>query len=342
MGQQNQQMRRARLVASVAATIISLACGTNYVYSAWAPQFAERLKLSATQSNLIGQFGNLGMYSLGVPVGMFVDRRGPRPFVLIGAFLLVAGYFPLHMAYDKAYGSVVALCFFSFLTGLGSCMAFAAAVKTSALNWPGHRGTATAFPLAAFGLSAFFFSFIGSVLFPGDPSAFLKLLSFGTVGLTFVGFFFLKVYPHSNYRAICHEEGRRSPPLSAHLRQSYSQSTPHGIRHSEEPGTSNTDSTNTHMASSPVLSGPNTPSNNPSSSSKPINNDIEEDAVDETSSLMSSTTPELVENVVASSVDTDRSHRIDIRGFSLLRSQSFWLLFTIMAILSGVGLMTIK
>lgn len=29
MGQQNQQMRRARLVASVAATIISLACGTN-------------------------------------------------------------------------------------------------------------------------------------------------------------------------------------------------------------------------------------------------------------------------------------------------------------------------
>ncbi|EFY86088.1 MFS transporter, putative [Metarhizium acridum CQMa 102] len=336
MGQQNQQMRRARLVASVAATIISLACGTNYVYSAWAPQFAEKLKLSATQSNLIGQFGNLGMYSLGVPVGMLVDRRGPRPFVLVGAFLLVAGYFPLHMAYDRASGSVTALCFFSFLTGLGSCMAFAAAVKTSALNWPGHRGTATAFPLAAFGLSAFFFSFLGSVLFPGDPSAFLKLLSFGTVGLTFIGFFFLKVYPHSNHRVICHEEGRRSSSSSAHLRP------PRGIRHSEEPGTSDTDSTNTNLASSPMLAGPIPPSNNPSSSSKPVNNDIEEDAVDETSSLMSSATPELVENVVTSSVDTDRSHRIDIRGFNLLRNQSFWLLFTIMAILSGVGLMTIK
>jgi hypothetical protein len=30
-----------------------LACGTNYAYSAWAPQFAEKLQLSATQSNLI-------------------------------------------------------------------------------------------------------------------------------------------------------------------------------------------------------------------------------------------------------------------------------------------------
>ncbi|KAH0556937.1 hypothetical protein GP486_005276 [Trichoglossum hirsutum] len=43
----------ARVVSVVAATIISLSCGTNYVYSAWAPQFAERLRLSSTESNLI-------------------------------------------------------------------------------------------------------------------------------------------------------------------------------------------------------------------------------------------------------------------------------------------------
>ncbi|MCJ1474449.1 hypothetical protein MMC13_003107 [Lambiella insularis] len=42
-----------RKVSVVAATVISLACGTNYAYSAWGPQFATRLNLSSTQSNLI-------------------------------------------------------------------------------------------------------------------------------------------------------------------------------------------------------------------------------------------------------------------------------------------------
>ena len=67
-----RSLRLARVVSVGAATIISLACGTNvrangmlerswtlmigqYVYSAWAPQFAERLKLSSTESNLIVQ-----------------------------------------------------------------------------------------------------------------------------------------------------------------------------------------------------------------------------------------------------------------------------------------------
>ena len=80
----------------------------------------------------------------------------------------------------------------------------------------------------------------------------------------------------------------------------------------------------------------------PGSCSKAVDADIDEDVIDETSSLVSSSASEPVDNVVASSVDADRSHRIDIRGLNLLRSQSFWLLFVIMAILSGVGLMTIK
>ncbi|KAH6659728.1 major facilitator superfamily domain-containing protein [Truncatella angustata] len=198
----DKQLHNARIVSSVAATVISLACGTNYVYSAWAPQFADRLLLSATESNLIGLFGNLGMYSMGVPVGMLVDGKGPRPAVMLGSLLLGIGYWPLHTAYNDGHGSIPLMCFFSYLTGLGGCMAFAAAVKTSALNWPHHRGSATAFPMAAFGLSAFFFALVGSVLFPGDPGRFLELLATGTFGLTFVGFFFLRVYPHSHYHAV--------------------------------------------------------------------------------------------------------------------------------------------
>ena len=61
--------RSRRIISVVAATVISLACGTNvrcstyflgtcahydqYAYSAWAPEFANKLRLSATESNLI-------------------------------------------------------------------------------------------------------------------------------------------------------------------------------------------------------------------------------------------------------------------------------------------------
>ncbi|KAH0496558.1 hypothetical protein TgHK011_003910 [Trichoderma gracile] len=218
MHQQDRDAHRGRLIATVAATVISLACGTNYVYSAWAPQFAERLRLSTTESNLIGLFGNLGMYTLGIPIGMFVDERGSRPAVLAGAFLLAIGYAPLCISFEKAAGSVPVLCFFSYLTGLGGCMAFAGAVKTSALNWPTHRGTATAFPLAAFGLSAFFFSFVGAVFFPGSTSSFLMLLAWGAFGLTFSGYFFLKVYPRVSYQEVPSEASESQPPARQRAR----------------------------------------------------------------------------------------------------------------------------
>ncbi|KAG5988021.1 hypothetical protein E4U52_006984 [Claviceps spartinae] len=144
-------------------------------------------------------------------------------------------------------------------------MSFAAAVKTSALNWPFHRGTATAFPLAAFGLSAFFFSSLGAFLFPGDPNGFLKLLSCGTSSLICVGFLFLKVYPQPRYHAVIDPNGHL-PSFSNQCQVSQDCSSGLG-RHSLDP---------------------------------------------------------------------------DIRGLKLLRNPSFWLLFTIMAILSGVGLMTIN
>ncbi|KAL7933821.1 serine incorporator domain-containing protein [Trichoderma chlorosporum] len=322
---QDQDAHRGRLIATVAATVISLACGTNYVYSAWAPQFAEKLRLSTTESNLIGLFGNLGMYTLGVPIGMFVDERGSRPAVLAGAFLLAIGYIPLSLSFEKAAGTVPVLCFFSYLTGLGGCMAFAGAVKTSALNWPSHRGTATAFPLAGFGLSAFFFSFLGAILFPGSTSSFLMLLSWGTFGLTFCGYFFLKVYPQVSYQ----EVPTQAPgPQSARER----------ARSITEPGTSSNPDA---VHSSPDTSSPAPPASDASRAAIFRDTEAGDDPhVDETSSLM----PDVVaaDIVGGSSVDQDVSHRVDIRGVKLLLCLDFWQLFSIMAILAGTGLMTIN
>ncbi|KAI0132354.1 major facilitator superfamily domain-containing protein [Xylariales sp. AK1849] len=345
------QLRRARIVSSVAATIISLACGTNYVYSAWAPQFADRLLLSATESNLIGLFGNLGMYSMGVPVGILVDSKGPRPAVVLGSILLGIGYWPLHTAYNEARGSVPLMCFFSYLTGLGGCMAFAAAVKTSALNWPHHRGTATAFPLAAFGLSAFFFALVGSILFPGDPGRFLMLLAVGTFALTFVGFFFLRVYPHSHYHAVPQEGGMSDSQQLHRTTSQESKNSRAGRGNSVEPGMLSNDTTSPQGSPSGNL-GEADSLDNPAvdieaaASSKRAPDEVEEvGGVDETSSLMSrsSSSSSLPGDVlVQSSVDMDRSHRVDIRGIKLLKNFEFWQLFSIMGILSGIGLMTIN
>lgn len=314
---------------------------SQYVYSAWAPQFAERLKLTATQSNLVGLFGNLGMYSLGPLVGMFVDHPsvGAGPAVLLGAVLLGVGYFPLHRAYDSASGSVPLLCFFSYLTGMGSCLGFFAAVKVSALNWPHHRGTATAFPLAAFGLSAFFFSFLGSILFPGDPSSFLELLAWGTVALTFGGFFFLKAYPHSSsYQAV---PGADSSAAAAGARGQRLRRTSSGRQQpqqrgmfDDEPGTSNKFTTTAAAGVSAEQSGP-APASREAGGA-----DTEDAEPDETSSLMSGSSA--VNNEADANVDRDSSHHLDIRGFQLLTCMDFWQLFAIMTILAGAGLMTIK
>lgn len=291
------------------------------------------------------------MYTAGVPVGMFVDHRGPRPAVLIGSILLAIGYFPLHQAYDSASGSVATLCFFSYLSGLGGCTAFSAAVKTSALNWPSHRGTATAFPLAAFGLSAFFFSLVGSILFPGNPSGFLMLLACGTSGITFAGFFFLKVHAStsSSYQAIPGSDGvpalgdRNSTDEPKVYRSSRAFVEPGmftNLNPNASSGTSTPITTNPQDSPAPKVV-PGSPCEPESGRVVPDENPQDLEA-NETSSLMSGRSSLSGNRDFGNNIDKDRSHQIDIRGMKLLRSVDFWQLFLIMAILAGVGLMTIK
>jgi len=204
-----QSHRKTRIISVIAATVIALSSGTNYAYSAWAPQFAERLQLSATQSNLIGNFGNIGMYAMGIPGGILIDARGPRWGVAAGLIALACGYFPLRTAYVNGPGSMgtSTLCFFSLLTGVGSCTAFSAAIKVSATNWPRHRGTATAFPLSAFGLSAFFYTMTSTFAFPNDTAGFLLLLACGTTLMVFVGLIPLQlVKPDAPYEALPTDE----------------------------------------------------------------------------------------------------------------------------------------
>ncbi|KAK6585084.1 hypothetical protein PZA11_001811 [Diplocarpon coronariae] len=326
----DKQLHIARIVSSIAATAISLACGSNYVYSAWGPQYAEKLKLSSTEQNLIGLSGNLGMYSMGIPVGILVDAKGPRLALVMGALLLGGGYFPLHRAYDKGSGPLPLLCVFSFFTGLGGCAAFAAAIKTSALNWPHHRGTATGFPVAAFGLSAFFFSIFAHFVMPGSTGDFLMLLACGTFGIVSVGFFFLRVIPHPHYTAIPTTAGHGRADSNRLHRSKSEEAKRRAQLALGEPGRWTFDSVKL-----PIIA--NVETLNHCEVGVEVAEGVANDT--ETSSLISKTSssPGDGENDVK-----DHAHRVDIRGFKMVTTVEFWQLFSLMGILTGVGLMTIN
>lgn len=321
--------RTIRIISVIAATCIALSCGTNYAYSAWGPQFASRLQLSATQANLIGNAGNIGMYAMGIPGGILIDSRGPRWGVIAGCISLACGYFPLRSAYISGPGSMgmPALCFFGLLTGMGSCTAFSASLKVCATNWPKHRGTATAFPLSAFGLSAFFYTAVASVLFPHDTAGYLGLLAGGTTAMVFLGMFFLQIIrQNSPYEAVPTDErpgvARRD---SNRMRRT---STPTNKRNDD-------DDEIVEQGEQACLS---------SNSPRPVLSYGATGMASETSSLVSSPNTSLPGDIVddPKPQGADGQHKSDITGFALLRSVKFYQLWILLALLCGTGLMTIN
>lgn len=330
--------RNARILSSVAATVIALSCGTNYGFSAWAPQFANKMHLSATQINLMGNFGNIGMYAMGIPGGMLIDSYGPRWGVFPGCIALAVGYFGLRNAYDTGPGSVhlSLLCFYMLCTGSGGCTAFSAAIKASASNWPLNRGTATAFPLSAFGLGAFFYTTLAGLVWPGDTSAYLNLLAYGTTAMTLFGMIFLRIVHRTDDGAGAY--GVIPAEDQSTLKKDDEQSTRlhRTSTHSRDRNHTRGRSLATGSKGSSVVSA--------------VGSRTSEDA-GETSSLFASSDSsgpgDIDDDLLAvrrNSHYSVHSHRAgqEITGTALLRTPKFWQLFILLALLCGVGLMSIN
>ncbi len=73
-----------------------------------------------------------------------------------------------------------------------------------------QRGSATAGPLAAFGLSSAIFSTVSTEFFGGDAETLLLLLTFGTTGSCVIGLLFIRVLPECEL-SITKDIGSRSP-----------------------------------------------------------------------------------------------------------------------------------
>ncbi|WWC87403.1 uncharacterized protein L201_002292 [Kwoniella dendrophila CBS 6074] len=206
-------IERKRLGVFIMCFIVGLASGSNYVYSAYAPQLASKLNVSSTVGNLIGLAGNLGVYLTGPFWGKIVDSKGQRIPLLIGGLCCLIGYSILYQFFigsisirstdsssdihsDPSKIRLFLLEFSMFLTGCGGSSGISASVNATAKSFSDKtRASATGTVLAGFGLSAFLFSTLGHSLFKGNPEGLLLLLSFGTGLPMLLGSLIIKPIP---------------------------------------------------------------------------------------------------------------------------------------------------
>ncbi|WFD20955.1 hypothetical protein MCAP1_003210 [Malassezia caprae] len=187
-----------RLCALLGSLFISISAGSTYVFSSYAPQLQTALHLSSTQLNVLGLAGNMGMYMSGPLWGRWIDQSGPHGAVLAGAILVLSGYGMVSRAYKYEWQNmpVAVLAIFCMLTGLGNSAGNNAAINVQAKNWTGtHRGSAMALVLSAFGLSAFVYSTLSHVFFSGNVTGYLDLLALGSFGCFVTGMALIKVIP---------------------------------------------------------------------------------------------------------------------------------------------------
>lgn len=329
------------------SVVVGLASGSNYGYSAYAPQLASQLVISATLVNLIGLAGNFGMYTSGPVWGKIVDSKGQKIPLLAGGLCCLLGYGITHAFYthiiplrspssdDPSYLRLSLLLFAMFLTGCGGSAGLTSGVNAVAKSFPDStRASATGAVLAGFGLSAFLFSALGHLFWPGDSGGLLALLTVGTGGPMLFAAFIVRAMP---------PEGEQSlgPPLYEQVEQdedgdgmgvevavgdygspTFSRSSSFELSRSMEFSRSR----------SPAARGrhihpdPDHPQPHAHFGALPPSHNATHKPPRSRSSSLSSLPPTLLTH---SPVD-------------LIKTVDFWLLFIILAVLSGTGLMYIN
>lgn len=131
----------------------------------------------------------------------------PRPLLFGSAFVFI-GYVTVHAFYvgsiplrsnpddPASHIGLFTLCLAMFLTGFGGSAGLSASVNAIAKSFSDKsRGSMTGAVLAGFGLSAFAFSTAGHLVFGGEAGGLLLLLAFGTGVPMFIASFLLRAVP---------------------------------------------------------------------------------------------------------------------------------------------------
>ena len=215
MEQDRRRLQReaVRWLSFLWALTNCLCAGSITAYSLYAPLFQRNLHYSQFHVNVVSITAELGMY-LPVPIfGYLCDRAGPGyPSALSGLFF-GSGYLLAAFAYKSGPppsaggdGWPFAVMVLSFVAiGMGTSCMYLSAVTTCAKNFGRGKwkGIALAAPIAAFGLSGFWQSQVGSRLLcdtnpdgsRGDVNVYKFFLFLGItlLGVGVIGFFALQI-----------------------------------------------------------------------------------------------------------------------------------------------------
>lgn len=221
---------------------------------------------------------------------------------------MLAGYGMLSRAYKYEWDSfpVALLALFTLMTGLGNSAGNNSAINVQAKSWGGsRRGTAMATVLSAFGLSAMVYSTISHVFFAGNVTGYLDMLAFGSSASFLLGLALVKIIPPEG------GEDEEAPERRGEYRRLPEEAVAEG----EAPARPSF--RRRHRSSSEVSARAYTWLNDPH----------EQDAN---------------EVDLHDPYDEPSAHEHNVTGLQLLYEVDFYLLFVIVGLVSGAGLLLIN
>ena len=228
------RLQLARWLSFVWAIIACLCAGSITAYSLYGPLFQARLHYTQLQVNVVSIVAELGMY-LPVPAfGYLCDRLGPGVPSVLSGLVFGLGYLLAAFAYKRGpppsaggHGWPFGVMVVAFIgVGMGTSCMYLSAVTTCAKNFGrgSAKGIALAAPIAAFGLSGFWQSQVGSRLLyeknpdgsRGDVDVFRFFLFLGITLLLvgIIGMFTLKIIDEGEMIDEAVEELERSGLLA--------------------------------------------------------------------------------------------------------------------------------
>ncbi|UZJ55249.1 hypothetical protein CBS101457_004569 [Exobasidium rhododendri] len=341
--EEGKHMPTLRYISLFTSFLVALSAGSNYGFSSYSPQLQEKMHLTSTQINIVGVMGNMGVYLSGPIWGRLVDKKGPKVALGMGASLVLIGYGGLSMAYDGKFGSnapILLLALLSLSTGLGNCAGFTAAMNAQAKSWgEERRGLCTALVLSGFGLSAFFYSSLSHTLFPGKTGSYLLLLALGSSLSFLVGFFLVRIVPQEE-----------QPEAESYTDSDSSGNDDSQHRHTEAP----VKPRYIRRRTSSDISGDAWAYNSRERGSKNRSlstngdDDVEEGRSMDRREIEAGERQGLLqedrqESSQSNKQKTSSSEKtIDLTGWNLIKNVDFIILFFIMTLISGTGLLVIN
>lgn len=207
----------ARITALLVSLFVALVAGTPYLYGIYAPQLVRRVGLSTSKAASISLAVTVGTGCGGLPAGLLIDNFGPHLLIIVGSSCIFLGYFILNRIYALQIPNLPFICVAMCLVGFGSGTTFFSCLKAAQANFPDHRGSASALPIGAYGLSATVFLLVAATFYAEDTGRLLLFLSLFCGVVAFSGSWFIHVYDVGGHD----EEAHRTGPPELHRLSSF-------------------------------------------------------------------------------------------------------------------------